>query len=687
MYVIAAALAVGVWCVSASLWAHDDASHTESPGLALAKQLYEEGKLDEAQKAFEDCVRDNPSDVESRRYIKSIISIKRKMVKFDENIQERDRILDVRRAWIPIDKGGGGKDSKRAGDPGGLRASMQERVNRVIPEINFTDAQVREVLSYLSQISGVNIVFDEGSATSPHQTQSPVSPQDETALAQEEEPAEQSPANAPAVAPQPGQSQKKAADLDVAKILASRITIALKDVPMLEALKYILSLKGLKYRMDEYAIVVSTPERLESVEMESRYYHLSSGTAGFTAKKTKIRSKFRRSGKGEKPGTIESQTEMDGLGMEDDAAVESPVHSIKSVLEQSGVPFPPGSNIFLDKKTGTLLVRNTPGNLEVIEKILGALDVTPLQVAIEAKFVDIEEIAARELGLEVYLTKDFALTKQAGTNDLTIKADANNSVYGQYTAAGDGMGGLTKGIRFLTEGAGNPAGNIFSIAQILTQPQFQVVLHALEQSGLANVLSSPKVTTVNNEEARIEVVTEIIYPSEYEITPATHDGNGVLISPGVALPGNFVTRDTGVTLTVTPSVGSDRRVISLNLKPEVSALSGWNNFGTSAGPGGLGSNAIPVLQPIFTSQNVSTNVIVRDGETVVLGGLIREVTSTSDDKIPILGDIPGIGRLFRNQAESSRRRNLLVFVSAYLLTPEGETVREPKVAKTKIFNP
>ncbi len=80
-------------------------------------------------------------------------------------------------------------------------------------------------------------------------------------------------------------------------------------------------------------------------------------------------------------------------------------------------------------------------------------------------------------------------------------------------------------------------------------------------------------------------------------------------------------------------------------------------------------------------------MIVQDGETVVLGGLIREVTDTTDDKIPLLGDIPVIGRAFRNKSESTSKRNLLIFVTAYVLSPEGQTLRSPRYGKTKIFNP
>lgn len=627
----------------ASVSMADEQTTTEARSdFDQAKQLYDAGKLDEAQAAFEKAIQANPSDTESRRYIRSIISIKRKMTHRDQNVMDSDRILEVRRAWVPIERTAKERQAASASSVAETTQSMQERVKQIIPEINFTDAQVADVLRYLSRISGINLVFDDGSKSG------------------------------------------QAGATDVGTAIASHITISLKEVPLIEAIKYILAAKGLRYRLDEYAIVISSPSRMEGVEMETRYYHLSSGSAGFVAKP-------KGPGKNENDNSDKDTSDKSDSSDEgsQSASAETSAVTIKDVLEQSGVPFPTGSKIFLDKRTGILIVRNTPSNLAIIEKILNALDVAPFQIAIEAKFVDIEESTAREFGLEAFLNGDFAFTKQGPNNDVTMLANANNRTFGQFTGKNQGKGGLTKGLGFILEpgSSTNPAGNIFSIAQILTAPQFQVVLHALEQSGMANVLSAPKVTTVNNQQARIKVVTEIIYPTEYQITPATANPLGVIITPAVAIPGGFATRDTGVILEVTPSVGSDRKTISLVLKPEVSTLAGWTNFGVAAGPSNLGSNAIPVLQPIFTSQNVSTDVVVGDGETVVLGGLIRELTNTADTKIPVLGDIPGIGNLFRNQANVSTKRNLLIFVTSYLLTPEGETVREPRYKKTKIFNP
>jgi general secretion pathway protein D len=174
-------------------------------------------------------------------------------------------------------------------------------------------------------------------------------------------------------------------------------------------------------------------------------------------------------------------------------------------------------------------------------------------------------------------------------------------------------------------------------------------------------------------------VDEIIYPSEYDLQPPTISDDGGTVTPGLAVPGDFVTRDVGVILNVTPSVGSDRKTINLTLIPEVSELQDWKDYGvtyTSVRQDGgtitTQSQTIPILQPVFRTSNVSTSVIVNDGETVVLGGLIEEKRSTVRDRTPILGDIPLMGRLFRHDYEQTQKLNLMIFVTARLITATGE---------------
>jgi general secretion pathway protein D len=149
-------------------------------------------------------------------------------------------------------------------------------------------------------------------------------------------------------------------------------------------------------------------------------------------------------------------------------------------------------------------------------------------------------------------------------------------------------------------------------------------------------------------------------------------------------PTAFETRNTGVTLEVEPVIGPDGYTIDLNLVPQVVEFEGFINYGSpiqTTGTNALGVTTVNVLtpniinQPIFSTRKVTTSVSVFDGSTVVLGGLIREDIQKVEDKIPLLGDIPIIGRLFRSSVDQHLKRNLVIFVSARLINPAGEPVR------------
>ncbi|MFC2149543.1 hypothetical protein ACFLQ8_02465, partial [Candidatus Auribacterota bacterium] len=580
-------------------------SHPETR-MERAIKLYNAGKLDAALKVFESVQRDDDRNLMAKRYIKNIIVEQRRLTERDEFLVQKDMILDVRRSWLPI----GGPKAEPSGESafGAQRVKskqlieMEKKSQQIIPEINFTDARLGDVVKYLSEVSGINIILDEdiSSSVGSGKYEAP----EEIGVGEE------------------GRYEAVSGGGSG----SDRVTIHLKNVPLIEALKYILSAKGLKYRLDEYAILISTPARLERVEMETRYYHLSSGSGVFTSA-------------ARKDITDEGDEAMLGRSIEAEASM-----TIKDVLEQSGVPFPPGSKIFLDQRTGTLIVRNTPANLAVVEKILGALDVPPFQVAIEAKFIEVAEGVVQELGIEAFLNNNFNLKyKYRGTGTgVQAPLSARNPSTGILSNTGANASNpnqearFTDGLRFVNNmfvpGTTDPfgtgtflrsTGGIFSIAT-LSQPQLQFILHALDQCDVANVLSAPKVTTVNNQQARIEVVTEVIYPSEFEITPPTTNNNGNVITPAVVIPSAFTTRDTGIILEVTPSVGADRKTINLTLIPEVSELTSWMDYGI---PAGNNFNRVPVLQPFFTTRNVTTSVIINDGETVVLGGLIRDQTT------------------------------------------------------------
>ena len=207
-----------------------------------------------------------------------------------------------------------------------------------------------------------------------------------------------------------------------------------------------------------------------------------------------------------------------------------------------------------------------------------------------------------------------------------------------------------------------------------------LIVHALDQNGNADVLSAPRVTTRSGVNATIEVVEEIIYPTEFETNISSlqrqNEGGGSSESQFVTItPGSFETRETGVILNVLPTVGPDGYTIELVLAPEVAELVDWLDYG-----GTQDGIAYRIPQPVFASRNVQTSIVIWDGQTVVMGGLITERLLTINDKIPILGDIPLLGRFFQNKGESSEKRNLLIFVTARVVDPAGKPIRRAEPA-------
>jgi general secretion pathway protein D len=238
------------------------------------------------------------------------------------------------------------------------------------------------------------------------------------------------------------------------------------------------------------------------------------------------------------------------------------------------------------------------------------------------------------------------------------------------------------------------------------------VIRALNQKKGVDLMSAPKVTTKSGNKAVVKVVRNFPYPTEFNPPepPTASDGTVLaavtsegFISQGMVTPSTptaFETRDIGVTLEVEPVVGPDNYTIDLNLSPEVVEFEGFINYGSPIlGPSipfvTLPTIPIPITvpvpgapittsvltdnvinQPIFSTRKVTTSVSIWDGQTVALGGLIREDVQKVNDKVPILGDIPLAGRLFRSNVDQKIKRNLIIFVTARLMDAEGRPVRQ-----------
>ncbi|MBI2438855.1 MAG: type II and III secretion system protein [Lentisphaerae bacterium] len=197
------------------------------------------------------------------------------------------------------------------------------------------------------------------------------------------------------------------------------------------------------------------------------------------------------------------------------------------------------------------------------------------------------------------------------------------------------------------------------------------LLATLARYGGANLLSAPRLRTQSEKAGTVKVVREIRYPTGIDICPVVMT-NGDTVLRGVAIvPGNFETRDVGITLKVTPIFDAQRNMIDLELTVEVVESEPiWKDYtATYEGADGTRRKAA-ISQPIFHTRAINTTISLSNNSTVVMGGLSTSEKKHIEDKVPILGAIPWLGRLFRSTSIVDEKRHLLIVISAKVV---GET--------------
>ena len=390
------------------------------------------------------------------------------------------------------------------------------------------------------------------------------------------------------------------------------------------------------------------------------------------------------------------------------------VEALQSFFQSAGVNFDvPGAGLAFDGEQ--LIVTQTSRNLERMRVILRNYNEVK-QVEIESKFLEVQQGDLEELGFD-WSVNDGAYPlfdtetalpilgpdgqQQSGYNRTASTQNRNLS-----SAFTSGLGassiiinspdqrllvpnaapGLTSVIDLATRATDTFTATGWSVAGA----DVDLAIRALSRKTGSDLMSAPKVTVLSGKRATITVAQELRYPESYgdiESTVSSSGGSssltgnskGSAISITAGTPQDFVTRNVGVEMTVTPNVENDD-TISLILEPRVTEFEGFVEYGgPSVALDGSGTTVtVPAgfYQPIFSVREITTEVTVFDGATVVMGGLTRDEVKTVNDKVPILGDIPGLGRLFRSEGESRQKRNLLIFVTANLVSPGGSPSRQ-----------
>lgn len=285
-------------------------------------------------------------------------------------------------------------------------------------------------------------------------------------------------------------------------------------------------------------------------------------------------------------------------------------------------------DIFVRSSSGerdVLLITDTEENISRIRKIIEKLDTDPGQVLIESKMIETSLEKLSELGIDWDIT-------------------------GEIT-------GSSKDTSFPFERKGTLSGFTFGR---LSYEELKVVLKALETQGNTNIISNAKVATINGSPAEILVGSEVPIKLFERIKE--------LGTWGIT---GYQKETIGIKLKVTPRI-VDNKLISMEIHPEVSEITGWVNDEV----GGV---------PIKGTREVTTNVIMEDGETIVIGGLLKESEVKNEKKVPFFGDLPLFRNFFKRKTASKQKTDLLIFITANILKKnfEGETVKIEKTDESE----
>ena len=714
--------------------------------LVDADGYYNSGRYDLAFKRYEQVLAIDPYNTAARHGEEKIDNTKYNYNREAYNETRARQLWQVEKGWEqPVKQYGKTIEPLTEAfqrDVTGTARITQKLNTVIIPRVEFRDASVREAIDFLRQQAtendpdtegkkGVDIVLrlaPLGQIAPPPIPVEPASPP--TTGAPVVVPPEAVP---PAAVTTPIPAHPIAAPAVVAASVISpseaRITITLNQIPLGEALRYIASQAGLKVKVEPYAVSI-IPISEQSNDLITKEYRVP---PGFISTSVNVGASALEQG-AYKTGTATAPVAATGAtGTGKDTQESTGGHQLvnregaREFLESQGVLFPPGASAHFLPQSSRLIVRNTADNLELVDAIVEQASVAgPKQVEIEAKFIEINQNNLKELGFD-WLLGQFNIGNhrvfggggtsgtQPGVNpaDWPFVPPGSSNPIGQLpVTAGNRSGNLAisanaiDALLFPTSGASALAPGIFGLAGVFTDPQFQVVIRALNQKKGIDLLSAPKITTKSGQRAVIEIIREFRYPTQFT-EPKVPDigGRGTSNSTtttialpvvGPSTPSNFETRNTGVTLEVEPVVGPDGVTIDLNLVPQVVEFEGFVNYGSpikTVNPALLGFLGIPtnllgtaqqaitltdnvINQPIFSTRKVTTSVSVWDGQTVVLGGLMREDVQKVEDRTPIVGDLPIVGRLFRTNVDQHIKRNLIIFVTARLVNPAGQPVNQ-----------
>lgn len=634
-------------------------------GLYTAEGAYDLGKFDEAKKHYEDVLRKDPTNTAARRGMERVAGAKSGYQKSAFDHARAEMLSQVESQW-ELQPPAVDLAPSLTDNAGGIietaAVSIKNKLDRIIiPKIALDQSSLEEALDFLRvraaendtmeldpDRKGVNFTVNLGPPNSPEAT----------------------------------------------AIRAARFDLQLSNVPLSQVLKYLSEVTKTSYTTDDFSVLI-TPIGSTSTELITRTYRVP-------------------------PDFISN---MSGGGG-DSAAPEDPFASApasggllakrmgaQEALTKQGVLFPEGASAALNPGNGTLRVINTPANQDYITQLVETSSQTePVIVTVSVTMIKVEETRLAELGFDWLLDNlgfggsswipgQSELNLSGGTvgnggeiSDIPLPAGqtvrnpvTSGNRSGDSAISGNAIDNLLGSNAGRQSSARAPG--ILGVTS-LDKASVQVLMRGLDQQKGVDLMSRPSISTRSGQSSSITLVREFMYATEYEPPELpnsvgdTEAGSTTPVTP--ATPTAFKKRDVGTILEVLPVVDASKRYINVTLNPVFSDFDGFVNFGSpinSTQSGLFGPETVQVtenaiLMPIFSKQAISTSVDVADGATVVIGGLQQERVQNVEDKTPILGNIPIVGRLFESKAKQTTTSAILFFVKVELTDPTGRPYRD-----------
>ena len=609
--------------------------------LSLADQLTETGQYREARKPLDDVLRLDPYNRVARKKIEMVEE--KRMTSADRRyLASREKALaKVSEAWLPPPPAkvepGKGRKTGAAGDSNAAEI-LKKLAGIRIPELTFNERPIRAAVEELQRLSeqydpekkGLNFVLR---------------------------------------LPPPGEGTDPE---------SATVSLELRDISMQTALKYLCEQirGGEKLRAEvEDSAVFLLPATETGGEMEIRSYNLP-------------------------PSLIANL----------DKASNDPKILGEDILKNIGVNVAvEGASAVCFRDTGKMVVRNTPGELNKIEQRIRDAqgEKAQKQFEVETKFLQFSDNDVKNFTFNLQMA--YGQGYNPGQPGAVYVPGATGGTDGLRGTAGLNQNGVSVvALQSLLDPTfPQDASNQIGInAQILGRG-FSAFVQLLQNAIGKDLVAAPRVTLADGKESKIVVSRQMFYPTSY--TQPTVPNNDQGVGAGFILPSNptgFESRDIGVTLTVKGESTSIPKAVDLDFtKLEVEDFEGFVDYGAQIatvsfgeGPLTTGSPTIelpvsspigqaPYLVPIFSKRSLQSRVRLLDGETVGLGGLISESVQMVDDKVPGLGDMPLVGRLFRSEASQKIKFNLVIFCTVRIIEPDGspsfpEDQDNPEYAQT-----